>query len=110
MVGWSSVAVLVVTGVGNVLYRVPVAQLFSSEFWQSAWGRMLLLKLGLVFAMLGVSLAHDVIGARAVSRAALDPASPTLQRSRVLASRLGRALGVVALTTVLVAVLLVRGW
>jgi len=110
VVGWTSVAILLVTGVANVLYRVPGPVLLSAEFWQSGWGQMLSLKLALVLAMIGVGVAHDVVGARAVSASELDPGSVVVGRSRALASRLGRALGVLALATVLVAVLLVRGW
>lgn len=110
VVGWSSLAVLVVTGIGNVLYRVPGSQLLSTDFWLSAWGHLLALKLGLVLAMLSVSVAHDVFGARAASAAVQDPTSAAVLRSRRLASQLGRTLGVVALATVFVAVLLVRGW
>ena len=110
VIGWSSVAVLILTGIGNVLYRVPASQLLTVEFWQSPWGRMLCLKLGLVLAMLCLAIAHDVMGARATSSAQIDPRSPAVLRSRQLASRFGRALGIVALAIVFVAVLLVRGW
>ena len=110
VVGWASVGILLVTGVANVLFRVPASQLASVEFWRSPWGRMLALKLALVVAMVGVGVAHDVLGARAVSAAELDPGSPAVLRARLLASRFGRALGVLALATLLVAVLLVRGW
>lgn len=110
VVGWSSMAILLVTGVANVLYRIPASLLFTAELWQSHWGRMLALKLALVFAMFGVGVAHDVLGARAVNAAALEPGSPAVLRARRLASGLGRALGLLALATVLVAVLLVRGW
>lgn len=110
VVGWSSVGVLLVTGVANVLFRIPGLQLVTAEFWLSPWGRMLALKLALVLVMIGVGVTHDLLGARAVSAAELDPSSPEVVRVRRLASRFGRALGVLALATVFVAVLLVRGW
>src|SRR5689334_20590222 len=93
VVGWAGVAVLVVTGVGNVLYRVHGSQLRGAEFWESAWGRLLALKLALVTAMLCVGVAHDIVGARAVAGAALDSGSSAVHRLRLLAGRLGRALG-----------------
>lgn len=110
VVGWWSVVVLVLTGIANVLYRVPSSQLWAAEFWQSTWGRTLALKLVLVGVMLAVSVAHDVMGARAVRGGAVDVGAADVHRSRVLASRLGRALGVLVLATVFVAVTLVRGW
>lgn len=108
--GWGSVALLVVTGIANVLHRVPAADLLQSELWSSPWGQILALKLGLVASVVGMSLAHDILGTRAVEAANRDGASREAARLRVWASALGRLDGVLALAVVFVAVLLVRGW
>jgi copper resistance protein D len=108
--GWASVAVLVLTGLGNVLYRVPATELLHGELWSSPWGQILALKLGLVASVIAVSFAHDVLGTRAVQAAKRDGASREAARLRSWASMLGRLDGVLVLAVLFVAVVLVRGW
>jgi putative copper export protein len=109
VVGWASVGVLIVTGIGNVLLRVPGAMLLQGEFWRSDFGALLALKLTLVVTMLAISVAHDLIGARASAVALQQPGSPMGIALRNRASRLGRLVALLALTILFVAVLLVRG-
>jgi uncharacterized membrane protein len=108
--GWGSLALLVVTGIVNVLHRVPSDNLLLGEFWFSPWGRVLALKLILVASVIAVSLAHDILGARAVAAAERDRASAEARRLRKWSSLLGRLDGVLVLAVLFVAVLLVRGW
>jgi uncharacterized membrane protein len=116
-VGWVCIALLVVTGTINAAYRgVTWANLFSAELWGSAFGSTLAWKLGVVVALLGLSAYHDfVIGPRSVrvlERAGPD-APPAVQqeaqRLRKLASLIGRAEAILALTVLALAMMLVRG-
>lgn len=109
LVGWLSVGVLVITGLLNLAYRVPLAVLAEPLFWLSDFGKLLALKLGLVTLMLATSVAHDVLGARASAAALQSPGAPSTRALRSAASRLGRAVAVLALAILFVAVLLVRG-
>src|SRR5579884_2927858 len=61
-VGWVCIGLLVVTGGLQLGFRgVTWAALASSGLWSGSFGRVLALKLGLVAAMLGVSLYHDLV-------------------------------------------------
>jgi copper resistance protein D len=93
---WICIAVLVLTGIGNVL-------LFGNALPGSAYMKVLHLKLALVAALVGLGLLHDfVIGpraGRAVSRNGLPPSASDLFMVR-LAPWVGRfnlLLGVVIL-------------
>jgi uncharacterized membrane protein len=108
-VGWISVVVLVVTGLVNLSYRAPFATLAEPLFWLSDFGRLLALKLGLVLLMVVTSVLHDRVGARASAAVLREPAARSTYALRRAASRLGRAVAVLALAIVFVAVLLVRG-
>jgi putative copper export protein len=84
IVGWASLAVLLVTGALNLWYRG--VDPLSPALLASPFGRVLIAKLLAVVAMVGATVYHDLSGARA-------------------AARLGTLLGVLV---VLLAVLLVR--
>jgi putative copper export protein len=105
VVGWTSLAILLLTGAANVLFRVPFEQLFDAALWSSAWGRLLACKLSLVLLTVVVSVLHDRSGSRAARAEA-----PAQRKPGGAASLLGRALGLLALALLLVAVLLVRGY
>lgn len=109
-VGWWGVASLVTTGIVNLLSRYPAGDLARSEFWLSPFGQTLGIKLALVVAVVIVSLAHDVLGARATAAAIREPSSEEARRLRTLASALGRLDAVLVLAVLYVAVVLVRGW
>jgi hypothetical protein len=59
--------------------------------------------------MLVMSAAHDFVGARASEAALRTPGAPATHRLRSLTSLLGRAVALLALVIVFVAILLVRG-
>src|SRR5690348_15751112 len=72
MAGWISIAVLILTGIGNLYFRGWLAWndvLGSQEFWRSDSGSALLLKLVAVVAMVAVSAVHDFALGPAASRA-----------------------------------------
>jgi putative copper export protein len=109
VVGWAAIGLLILTGIGNLLLRMPGSVLLRAEFWRANFGKLLALKLSLVLLMLLVSVAHDLIGARATALALAQPGSPPAIALRNRASRLGRLVALLALAILFVAVLLVRG-
>jgi copper resistance protein D len=106
-VGWVCIGLLLVTGVVNTSYRgVTWENVLTAELWGSPFGRVLALKLGVVAAMLALSVYHDfVIGPRSVRVVTGTEA----QRLRRLASYIGRAEAILALLVVALAIMLVRG-
>ena len=132
-VGWVCIAVLLVTGTINSVYRgVTWETVFTAALWSSPFGTTLALKLGVVALMLAMSVYHDfVIGPRSVR--ALEQASDRLrpgacgpsgktaapagrpismseaQRLRRLASLVGRLEAILALVVLALAIMLVRG-
>ena len=113
-IGWTCIALLVVTGAVNMSYRgVTWDRFFSGQLLESDFGRVLVVKLGVVTAMLGLSLAHDfVIGPASVR--ALERKEPDAPRAaaalRRRASWLGRVNALLALLVVALGVALVRGF
>lgn len=110
-VGWVTFAVLLVTGTFNLYARGMRFSNFFDPAWRaSPFGELVLIKLLLFAAIVGVSVIHDfVVGPRA-SRALLSaPGSAEAERLRRSASRLGRLNALLALAIVAVAVGLVRG-
>lgn len=109
MVGWISIGVLLVTGVGNLHFRglVDTEILFSAAFWSGAYGRALFWKLVAVVVMVGVSALHDFwLGPRA---GRLEPGSPAAERTRRRAAWLARANALIGIALVYAAVRLARG-
>jgi uncharacterized membrane protein len=109
-VGWGALALLVITGITNLLGRFPARDLATAEFWLSPFGHTLLAKLGMVLAVIVVTVVHDAVGPRATAAAMAKPGSAEARRLRRLASVLGRIDAVLALLILFVAVALVRGW
>lgn len=109
LIGWIAIAVLLVTGAGNLYFRgvLRSAVLTDAAFWDSSYGRILALKLVAVFAMLIVQAAHDFIYGPRSGR--LDPQSPQGVRARKTAAWLGRLNAIAGLVVVLTAVRLARG-
>lgn len=108
-VGWSSVAVLVVTGFANLHFRglLKGSVMGSAEFWVGPYGRWLGWKLGLVAAILLSSALHDLwIGPQASCSL---PGSHEALRLNRLANWLARIGGILGVILVAVAVRLVRG-
>jgi copper resistance protein D len=108
-VGWSCIAVLLVTGILNLHFRgvLSTAALGSGSFWSAPWGRVLAAKLIAVGAMLAVSALHDFVHGPAASR--LAPGSPEAARARGRAARWARVNAILGILVVLIAVRLARG-
>ncbi len=109
-VGWTALAVLVVTGTLNLWFRGLLrweGVLASAGFWTAPPGRALAVKLLAVLAMVGVSYAHDwVFGPRAGLVPADSPEAARLRRRAVVLARVNTLL---ALIIVVAAVFFTRG-
>jgi uncharacterized membrane protein len=108
--GWIAIAVLIVTGIGNLHFRGWLAWndiLGSPEFWSSSAGRVLAIKLIAVTVMLVASAVHDfALGPAASREAAGSAAALVLRRRSALLARVNAFIGIVV---VVAAVLLARG-
>jgi uncharacterized membrane protein len=92
--GWTALAVLLVTGVSNLALRgIGLSTLESLSFWQTDFGHTLAYKLTFVALVLASTIAHDAFA----------------MRSRHVAAWLGRATLLFSLMVVAFAVWLVRG-
>ena len=108
-VGWTAIAVLLITGVLNLHFRgiLAVRVLADAGFWGSAYGRALLWKASAVTAMLIVQAVHDFAVGPAASRlAAGSPQALVARRRAALLARLSAVLGIIV---VIAAVRLARG-
>ncbi len=111
LIGWISLALLVLTGIFNLAYRgFGLGDLFSGRLFEGPFGRTLLMKLVMVALILVVSAVHDFwIGPTASALVREDPLSPRAKILRRAAVMMGRLNFVLALLVVLLAVFLVRG-
>lgn len=109
IVGWISIAILIITGVGNLQFRGLLRWqiLGSPDFWSTPLGHALMGKLILVALILAVSAVHDFVVGPASTRA--EPGSPEAVRLRSYAAWLGRLSGLIGILLVYVAVRLARG-
>ncbi len=109
VVGWSAIAVLLVTGALNLHYRgLLSAELWTSrEFWSGRLGTALAWKLSAVLAMLVISATHDFLSGPAAGR--FQPGSPHALAARRRAAWLARINALVGLVVVIAAVRLARG-
>jgi copper resistance protein D len=108
LVGWVSIAVLIVTGFINLHFRgLLSAQLLVGSFWLTPYGKALAWKLGAVTAMLVIQAVHDFRHGPAASR--LTPGSPEALRMRRRAAMLARVNAVLGIVVVIAAVRLARG-
>lgn len=109
-VGWVCIAVLVVTGIGNLQFRGLLhwdGVLSSAAFWGTTLGHALAVKLAAVATMLVISAVHDFwLGPAAGRLEAGTPAAIALRRRAALLARINALVGLVV---VVAAVLLVRG-
>ena len=112
VLGWTCLVVLVLTGISNLAIRgFGASELVSEAFWGTPFGRALAYKLVVVAAVIGSTLAHDLLfTARAIGRLGDAPSAPDVVRRRKIASWLGRATLLLSLAVLLLAVVLVRGW
>ena len=109
LVGWACIALLLVTGVGQLQLRGWLNRevMGSADFWSTAPGRALAWKLWFVAAMLSVQALHDFwLGPRA---GRVPPGSSEARTLRRRAAWLARANALLGLGLVYVAVRLVRG-
>lgn len=109
-VGWAAIAVLLLTGVGNLHFRgLLTRDIWTGlEFWTDVrYGRVLGAKIALVVAMLAVQGLHDFWLGPAAGRA--DPRSAEAGRYRRWASLLARGNALLGLALLYVAVRLARG-
>ena len=107
--GWVAIAVLLVTGIGNLHARgLTNWELLSSpEFWRQRYGRTLMWKLLLAALMIAASAVHDFwIGPRA---GRLPAGSAEALRMRRAAAWLARLNAIIGVVLVYVAVRLARG-
>jgi len=111
MVGLVALSVLIASGVANLFARgLGWAALSSADFWKSGFGSTLAHKIGLVFLVVILTGAHDLLfGTSAQKKMASDPSGAEAQRSRKIASWLGRTLLLLSLAILYLAVKLVRG-
>jgi putative copper resistance protein D len=109
--GWACLAALAATGVFNLGQRaVAWSDVADPRFWQSGFGRVLGLKLGLVATILALSALHDfVLGPRATALLREAPESPGAAHARRRASRLGRANLLLGLAALALGIVLARG-
>jgi putative copper export protein len=108
-VGWVAIGLLVVTGVLNLQLRglLSLDLWGTSEFWEGAYGRALLVKLVTVTMMILLSAVHDFALGPAASRAgAGTPRALALRRWSAWIARINALLGLVL---VIAAVRLARG-
>lgn len=109
-VGWVAIAVLTASGTAMLHLRGLLhwsGVLGNTDFWRTATGTALGVKLAAVLFMVTVSFVHDFIHGPAASRAA--PGSLAAAAMRRRASYLARVNALVGLVLVLAAVRLARG-
>ncbi|HSA56490.1 MAG TPA: DUF4149 domain-containing protein [Gemmatimonadaceae bacterium] len=109
-IGWICIAILLATGVVNLAFRGWLrwdGVFGSADFWRSAAGTALGIKLGAVAVMLALSAIHDFrLGPEAGRVAAGSPEALALRRR---AARLARFNAIVGLVLLIAAVRLARG-
>jgi len=109
-IGWWAIAVLIVTGIVNLLHRGWLrwdGVLGSASFWRTTVGHALAAKLVIVVLMISISAFHDFIHGPRAGRAALgSPESIAFRRRAALLGRINAILGLALITA---AVVLARG-
>lgn len=110
VVGWITLGTLVTTGIFNVTMRgYRLEQLLNGEAYAGRWGTTLAVKLALVVAIVALSAVHDFwLGPRATRLARESAPDAQRERSRRIASLMGRTTFLLALAVVALAVTLVR--
>ena len=109
-ISWIAILVLLITGVLNAInHGVTMQTISTGEFFSSYFGKILTLKLILVFAMLVLSAIHDfILGPRLIEL--LSSSSPDsfqkLQKNRGYVSWLARINALFGILVVACAVML----
>ncbi|MEX0912255.1 MAG: DUF4149 domain-containing protein [Gemmatimonadota bacterium] len=109
VVGWWAIAVLVLTGLGNLHFRglLSARALLDPAFWGTRYGVALAWKLAAVVVMLTISALHDFVFGPAAGRVAPGTAEAAAMRRR--ASWMARANALLGIVLVIAAVRLARG-
>jgi len=107
--GWTTLALLLVTGVVNLQFRgvLTAVSIGSRHFWTTPLGRTLGVKLAAIAVMLAIQALHDFHWGPASSRA--DPGSPDAARLRRRAAWAARVSALLGLVILIAAVRLARG-
>ena len=110
-ISWWCFAVLIVTGYLNAGARWGFSNLFTKDFWGTAYpGAVLMHKLMTFVLVLCLSYMHDfIIGPKAVTAMRNAADAPETLRLRKMASWMGRANLLFALLILWAALRLVRG-
>lgn len=99
MAGWIAIAVLVLTGLGNLYFRGWLhwnSVLGSAAFWRTGVGTALGIKLLSVVVMILVSAVHDFVLGPLAGRAQAGTAQAiALRRRAALLARVNALLGIV---------------
>jgi uncharacterized membrane protein len=109
-ISWIAILVLLITGVLNAInHGVTMQKISTGEFFSSYFGKILILKLILVFAMLVLSAIHDfILGPRLIEL--LNSSNPDsftkLQKNRKYVSWLARINALLGILVVACAVML----
>jgi len=109
-ISWIAILVLLITGVLNAInHGVTMQKISTGEFFSSNFGKILILKLILVFAMLVLSAIHDfILGPRLIEL--LNSSNPDsftkLQKNRKYVSWLARINALLGILVVACAVML----
>lgn len=111
LVGWICLGILIISGCANLGFRgYSLADCLNGNVWKGPFGTLLLFKVGLVAAMLAISVVHDfVLGPEAARIIMEDPRSPQAASARKRAAWMGRCVLLLALAIAGLAVMLVRG-
>jgi putative copper resistance protein D len=109
LVGWIAIAILILTGVGNLYFRGMLRWelLTDGAFWATQYGHTLAAKLGTVLAMVLLSVVHDFVVGPLSTR--VRPGTPEAIRLRRRAALLARINAVIGIILVAIAVRLARG-
>lgn len=113
-IGWGSIVVLFITGLGNLTLRlspIKVSQIFNGEVFDPAKVEQLIAiwlpwKLMLVVVMIGLMAFHDITSIRAAKRYEGSPESAPGNR---MGSRAAALATLLAILVLYVSVRLVRG-
>ncbi|WP_372365038.1 hypothetical protein [Candidatus Uabimicrobium sp. HlEnr_7] len=108
-ISWMVLSSVVLSGVFLMFFRFGRA-VASWNFWQQFYGETLFIKLCLVVIVIIGSFLHDFYwGEKAIKLLKESPNSPVTQKMRRLSSYLGRAIFLLGLVIVFLAVKFVRG-
>ncbi len=109
LVGWTTLAVLLATGIANLGFRrlLTTVSMGSVHFWTTPFGRTLGVKLVAVAAMLVVQALHDFRWGPA--SATVPPGAPRADALRRRSALAARVSAVLAMIIVIAAVRLARG-